>query len=174
MAQPAQCAFWMASARSPSKLISSTISPFQIKRRRVTVGMDGSVYKFHPTFGKKMRRTVARLVCDCIEFEVVLSEDGSGRGAALAAAVGAKQARGQAVDFQKKMFTFSAEIAPPFIVGLFCCSCPWSSTFSQNVLVCTNHAICASGYGNGRRKKSKSRARPYVECSWWKNLLTSA
>ncbi len=53
--------------------------------------MDGSVYKFHPTFGRKTRRTVARLVCDCIQFEIILSEDGSGRGAALAAAVGAKQ-----------------------------------------------------------------------------------
>ena len=58
-------------------------------RRRVTVGIDGSVYKFHPVFGFKMRRTVARLVHESIHFEVVLSEDGSGRGAALAAAVAA-------------------------------------------------------------------------------------
>ena len=61
----------------------------KIGRRRVTVGMDGSVYKFHPVFGFRMRRTVARLVCECIQFEMVLSEDGSGRGAALAAAVAA-------------------------------------------------------------------------------------
>ncbi len=43
---------------------------YQIGKRRITVGIDGSLYKFHPTFGRKMRRTVARLVCDCIEFEV--------------------------------------------------------------------------------------------------------
>ena len=60
----------------------------KIGRRRITVGADGSVYKFHPHFGRRMRRTVSRLVCDCIQFDVVLSEDGSGRGAALAAAAG--------------------------------------------------------------------------------------
>lgn len=35
----------------------------------------------------RMQRVVQRLVCDCIQFHLVLSEDGSGRGAALAAAV---------------------------------------------------------------------------------------
>lgn len=65
----------------------------KIGRRRMTVGMDGSLYKFHPHFGKRMRITCERLVCDCIQVEFVLSEDGSGRGAALAAAVAANQNR---------------------------------------------------------------------------------
>ncbi len=65
------------------------------RRRRVTVGMDGSLYKFHPWFGRRMRRTAACLVCDCVQFELVLSEDGSGRGAALAAAVAVKQSEAQ-------------------------------------------------------------------------------
>ena len=64
----------------------------KISQRRITVGMDGSVYKFHPYFSHRMQRIVQRLVCDCIQFDVVLSEDGSGRGAALAAAVAAKRA----------------------------------------------------------------------------------
>ena len=62
----------------------------KIGKRRITVGMDGSVYKFHPHFGRRMQRVVTRLVCDCIQFDMVLSEDGSGRGAALAAAVASR------------------------------------------------------------------------------------
>jgi len=69
----------------------------KIGSRRVTVGMDGSVYKFHPLFAHRLRRTAARLVCDSIEFDLVLSEDGSGRGAALAAAVGGKRQRQSAL-----------------------------------------------------------------------------
>ena len=46
----------------------------------------GSVYKFHPNFGQKMKATARKLVCNCIDFKMVLSEDGSGRGAALAVA----------------------------------------------------------------------------------------
>nr|AIW65574.1 hexokinase 3 [Tigriopus japonicus] len=63
----------------------------KVARRRVTVGMDGSLYKFHPHLDRRMRSATRRLVSDCIQFEMVLSEDGSGRGAALAAAVAEKQ-----------------------------------------------------------------------------------
>jgi len=58
----------------------------KINRPKLTVGMDGSVYKFHPNFGQKMKATARKLVCNCIDFKMVLSEDGSGRGAALAVA----------------------------------------------------------------------------------------
>ena len=58
----------------------------KINRPKLTVGMDGSVYKFHPNFGQKMKATARMLVCNCIDFKMVLSEDGSGRGAALAVA----------------------------------------------------------------------------------------
>jgi hypothetical protein len=39
-------------------------------------------------FGKStfLRKVARRLVCDCIIFDLVLAEDGSGRGAALAVA----------------------------------------------------------------------------------------
>ena len=59
-------------------------------RRSVTVGMDGSLYKFHPHFQPRMTAKIRHLVNDSINFNLVLSEDGSGRGAGLAAAVCAK------------------------------------------------------------------------------------
>ena len=58
----------------------------KIGRPRLTVGMDGSVYKFHPSFGRIMKAVARRLTSDHIDFDVVLAEDGSGRGAALAVA----------------------------------------------------------------------------------------
>jgi len=56
-------------------------------RRSVTVGMDGSLYKFHPHFQSRMTSKIRDLVDKSINFQLVLSEDGSGRGAGLAAAV---------------------------------------------------------------------------------------
>eukprot|EP00092_Neocalanus_flemingeri_P027397 GFUD01029713.1.p1 GENE.GFUD01029713.1~~GFUD01029713.1.p1 ORF type:complete len:527 (+),score=123.28 GFUD01029713.1:254-1834(+) len=58
-------------------------------RRSVTVGMDGSLYKFHPHFQARMTAKIRHLVDKAIHFNLVLSEDGSGRGAGLAAAVSA-------------------------------------------------------------------------------------
>ena len=59
----------------------------KIGRRRITVGMDGSLYKFHPHLSRRLTKVTRRLVCDCIIFDLVLAEDGSGRGAALSVAV---------------------------------------------------------------------------------------
>ena len=75
-------------------------------RRNVTVGMDGSLYKFHPHFQvgwprltshlsplyfqSRMTAKIRDLVDQSIHFQLVLSEDGSGRGAGLAAAVAAQ------------------------------------------------------------------------------------
>ncbi|PSN38247.1 Hexokinase type 2 [Blattella germanica] len=53
----------------------------------VTVGIDGSVYRFHPHFHDLMMEKIAQLVKPGIKFDIMLSEDGSGRGAALVAAV---------------------------------------------------------------------------------------
>ncbi|XP_061469393.1 hexokinase-3 [Rhineura floridana] len=52
----------------------------------VTVGVDGTVYKMHPYFAKKLQDTVALLAPNC-NVKFLLSEDGSGKGAALIAAV---------------------------------------------------------------------------------------
>ena len=58
----------------------------QMGRPKVTVGVDGSVFRFHPTFAKIMQETMQKTLDDGIEFEMKLSRDGSGRGAALVAA----------------------------------------------------------------------------------------
>lgn len=63
----------------------------KMKRPRVTVGMDGSLYKFHPFFQQRMETKIRHLLNPSLQFQLILSEDGSGRGAALAAAVTSKQ-----------------------------------------------------------------------------------
>ena len=57
----------------------------------VTVGIDGSVYRFHPHFHDIMTEKIKQL--QNRKFNLMLSEDGSGRGAALVAAVAAKKER---------------------------------------------------------------------------------
>ncbi|KFZ65351.1 Hexokinase-2, partial [Podiceps cristatus] len=55
-------------------------------RLRSTVGVDGSVYKKHPHFARRLHKTVRKLLPDC-EIRFVRSEDGSGKGAAMVTAV---------------------------------------------------------------------------------------
>ncbi|KAL3104757.1 hypothetical protein niasHT_030369 [Heterodera trifolii] len=62
-------------------------------RPTVTVGVDGSVYRFHPTFKFLLDHKIDELVEGKYEFVLVLSEDGSGRGAAVAAAVASRMNR---------------------------------------------------------------------------------
>ncbi|KAL2083244.1 hypothetical protein ACEWY4_021017 [Coilia grayii] len=52
----------------------------------VTVGVDGTLYKLHPHFSRILKDTVKELAPKC-DVEFVLSEDGSGKGAALITAV---------------------------------------------------------------------------------------
>lgn len=59
----------------------------KMDEKSVTIGVDGSVYRFHPYFHEILRAKVTELVKSDIRFELMLSEDGSGRGAALVAAV---------------------------------------------------------------------------------------
>ncbi|XP_075592784.1 hexokinase-2 isoform X2 [Balearica regulorum gibbericeps] len=53
---------------------------------KVTVGVDGTLYKLHPHFSTIMRETVKQLSPKC-EVTFLQSEDGSGKGAALITAV---------------------------------------------------------------------------------------
>uniref|UniRef100_F1L343 Phosphotransferase n=1 Tax=Ascaris suum TaxID=6253 RepID=F1L343_ASCSU len=62
----------------------------RMQKQFVTVAMDGSVYRFHPTFHRILDETIRRLVNPKIKFQLMLSEDGSGRGAALVAAVASR------------------------------------------------------------------------------------
>ncbi|XP_071449051.1 hexokinase type 2 isoform X1 [Hetaerina americana] len=58
----------------------------------VTVAVDGSVYRFHPHFHDLMMLKIGEL-SPHIQFDIMLSEDGSGRGAALVAAVACRLER---------------------------------------------------------------------------------
>jgi len=53
----------------------------------VVVAVDGSLFRYHPHFRNVMKSRVAQLMGIDYKFEVMMSEDGSGRGAALVAAV---------------------------------------------------------------------------------------
>ncbi|XP_054498907.1 hexokinase-3 isoform X1 [Agelaius phoeniceus] len=52
----------------------------------VTVGVDGTLYKLHPCFSNNLQTTLKDLAPNC-NVTFMLSEDGSGKGAALVAAV---------------------------------------------------------------------------------------
>ncbi|XP_068062168.1 hexokinase-3 isoform X1 [Anomalospiza imberbis] len=52
----------------------------------VTVGVDGTLYKLHPCFSNNLQKTLKDLAPNC-NVSFLLSEDGSGKGAALVAAV---------------------------------------------------------------------------------------
>ncbi|KIH48554.1 hypothetical protein ANCDUO_21376 [Ancylostoma duodenale] len=69
-----------------------------MKRPYVTVGVDGSVYRFHPTFPRLLDEKIDQLIEGDIEYQLMLSEDGSGRGAALVAAVATRIKRERLCD----------------------------------------------------------------------------
>ncbi|XP_028844788.1 hexokinase HKDC1 [Denticeps clupeoides] len=58
----------------------------KVKTLRTTVGVDGTVYRTHPQYSKRLHKVVRRLVPDC-HVRFVLSESGSGKGAAMVTAV---------------------------------------------------------------------------------------
>ncbi|XP_043218952.1 hexokinase type 2-like isoform X1 [Amphibalanus amphitrite] len=62
----------------------------KMNRPSVTVGVDGSVYRYHPHVHRLMCEQINQLINPGIQFELMLSEDGSGRGAALVAAVASR------------------------------------------------------------------------------------
>ncbi|NXS29588.1 HXK2 protein, partial [Pomatostomus ruficeps] len=57
----------------------------------VTVGVDGTLYKLHPRFSQNLQKTLKDLAPNC-NVSFLLSEDGSGKGAALVAAVACRSA----------------------------------------------------------------------------------
>ncbi|XP_028850949.1 hexokinase-2 isoform X2 [Denticeps clupeoides] len=65
------------------------------ERLRTTIGVDGSVYKNHPQFARRLHKMVRRLVPDC-DVRFLRSEDGSGKGAAMVTAVAYRLAKQQA------------------------------------------------------------------------------
>ncbi|GCB81090.1 hypothetical protein scyTo_0021326, partial [Scyliorhinus torazame] len=65
-----------------------------VQRLRTTIGVDGSVYKKHPQFAKRLHKAVRRLVSTC-DVRFLPSEDGSGKGAAMVTAVAYRLAKQQ-------------------------------------------------------------------------------
>jgi hexokinase len=76
-------------------LVSAAVATIlnKMRRERTVVGVDGSVYRYHPHFHDLMAKKIAELTRPEYRFELMLSEDGSGRGAALVAAVAVRQIR---------------------------------------------------------------------------------
>lgn len=74
-------------SRRAAHLASAGIATLlnRMGENNVTVGIDGSVYRFHPHFHDLMTNKISQL--QQYKFDLMLSEDGSGRGAALVAAV---------------------------------------------------------------------------------------
>lgn len=59
----------------------------RLQKPYVTVGIDGSLFRFHPRFARILDQKIDQLLPKNLEYQLMLSEDGSGRGAALVAAV---------------------------------------------------------------------------------------
>lgn len=74
-------------------LVSAGIASLinRMDEKSLTVGIDGSVYRFHPKFHDLMTAKIRTLIKLDIKFDLMLSEDGSGRGAALVAAVACRE-----------------------------------------------------------------------------------
>ncbi|XP_074469182.1 hexokinase HKDC1-like [Sebastes fasciatus] len=76
---------------------------------RITVGVDGTVYKTHPQYAKRLHKVVRRLHPEC-QVRFVLSDSGSSKGAALVTAVAQRLAsRRQQVDETLSPFRLSRE-----------------------------------------------------------------
>lgn len=57
----------------------------KMNEKDVIIGVDGSVYRFHPFYHNLLMGKISELVNSGIKFGIILSEDGSGRGAAVLA-----------------------------------------------------------------------------------------
>lgn len=65
----------------------------KIARPHTVVGVDGSMFKYHPHFHAIMAKKTKELTQPDYKFQLMFSEDGSGRGAAIMASVACKQRR---------------------------------------------------------------------------------
>ncbi|XP_003371722.1 hexokinase type 2 [Trichinella spiralis] len=62
----------------------------RIGKKKAIVGIDGSTYRFHPFLHSWVKDKVRELLDPNIDFHLVQAGDGSGRGAALVAAIADK------------------------------------------------------------------------------------
>ncbi|XP_071392582.1 hexokinase-2-like isoform X1 [Centroberyx affinis] len=78
------------SARLCAAALATVANRIRLNRRldhlKTTVGVDGTVYKKHPNFSEELQATVRLLAPGC-DITFLVSEDGSGKGAAMVTAV---------------------------------------------------------------------------------------
>ncbi|KAM7318932.1 hypothetical protein ACRRTK_022044 [Alexandromys fortis] len=81
----------------------------KLARLRTTVGMDGTLYKIHPQYPKRLHKVVRRLVPNC-DVRFLLSESGSTKGAAMVTAVACRvQAQRKQIDKVLALFQLTRE-----------------------------------------------------------------
>ncbi|XP_031202946.1 hexokinase HKDC1 [Mastomys coucha] len=81
----------------------------KLTRLRTTVGMDGTLYKTHPQYPKRLHKVVRRLVPNC-DVRFLLSESGSSKGAAMVTAVASRvQAQRKQIDKVLDLFQLTRE-----------------------------------------------------------------
>ncbi|KAK9662335.1 hypothetical protein K7432_018163 [Basidiobolus ranarum] len=85
-------------AERAAQLSGAALSAVLLKRKdlltkRVTIGVDGSVYQFLPGFSDSLTKCVALLLGDDVasNINIVMAQDGSGVGAALTAMMACKK-----------------------------------------------------------------------------------
>jgi len=76
-------------SRRASMMASAGITALLKKMdyKDVVIAIDGSLFRFHPHFKNVMQSRISQMMGINYKFDLLLSEDGSGRGAALVAAV---------------------------------------------------------------------------------------
>ncbi|CAG2117936.1 unnamed protein product, partial [Medioppia subpectinata] len=82
----------------------------RIQKERNTIAFDGSVIKLHPHFKRWVKEKISQLVKPEIKFNLMLSEDGSGRGAAIVAAVSYRSKRPKLIKKDKKVYEIETYI----------------------------------------------------------------
>ncbi|XP_059026048.1 hexokinase HKDC1 [Mustela lutreola] len=81
----------------------------KVARLRTTVGVDGTLYKIHPQYPKRLHKVVRRLVPNC-DVRFLLSESGSTKGAAMVTAVASRvQAQRKQIDHVLALFRLTQE-----------------------------------------------------------------
>uniref|UniRef100_H0WT39 hexokinase n=1 Tax=Otolemur garnettii TaxID=30611 RepID=H0WT39_OTOGA len=81
----------------------------KLARLRTTVGVDGTVYKIHPQYPKRLHKVVRKLVPNC-DVRFLLSESGSTKGAAMVTAVASRvQAQRKQIDEVLALFQLTRE-----------------------------------------------------------------
>uniref|UniRef100_A0A4W6F977 hexokinase n=1 Tax=Lates calcarifer TaxID=8187 RepID=A0A4W6F977_LATCA len=78
---------------------------------KTTVGVDGTVYRKHPNFSEELQATVRLLAPEC-SITFLVSEDGSGKGAAMVTAVA------QRLALQSRLLEDTAALKPPTLRGI--------------------------------------------------------